>query len=76
MAKKKTFESALQELEKIVREMESGDLNLEESVGKYEQGIQLSKFCLDTLDQIEKKISLITVDQNGDVKETPFDHET
>ena len=60
MARKKTFEQALIELESIVKEMESGELPLEEAVKKYETGIKQSKFCLDLLDKTEKKISSLT----------------
>ncbi len=73
MAKKKTFEVALKELEEMVKEMESGDLNLEDAVKKYESGIKQSKYCLDLLDKIEKKITLLTRDNDGNVKETPFE---
>jgi len=40
---------------------------------KYESGIKQSKYCLDLLDKIEKKITLLTKDSNGNVKETPFE---
>ncbi len=72
MAKKKTFEAALNELEKIVKEMESGDLLLEDAVKKYESGMKQSKYCLDLLDKTEKKISIITKDQDGNFKEESF----
>ncbi len=73
MAEKKTFETALGELEKIVKQMEAGDLSLEEAVKKYEAGIQQSNFCLDLLDKTEKKISMLTVDKNGIVKKESFE---
>jgi len=75
MAKKKTFEAALKELEEIVKQMESGDLCLEDAVKKYEAGMKQSKFCLDLLDKTEKKISLLTKDSEGNVKEVPFENE-
>ena len=75
MVKKKTFETALKELEEIVRQMESGDLCLEDAVKKYESGMQQSKYCLDLLDKTEKRISLITKDNDGGVKELPFEDE-
>ena len=75
MANKKTFEAALKELEEIVRDMESGDLSLEDAVKKYESGMKQSKYCLDLLDKTEKKISLLTRDRDGNVKEEPFDDE-
>ena len=75
MVKKKTFEIALKELEEIVKELESGDLCLEDAVKKYESGMQQSKYCLDLLDKTEKRISLITKDNDGSVKELPFEDE-
>ncbi len=72
MAKKKTFEMALRELEEIVKQMESGDLCLEDAVKKYEAGMKQSKFCLDLLDKTEKKISLLTKDGNNNIKEELF----
>ncbi len=75
MVKKKTFETALKELEEIVRQMESGDLCLEDAVKKYESGMKQSKYCLDLLDKTEKRISLITKDDDGSVKELPFKDE-
>ncbi|MCD4723184.1 MAG: exodeoxyribonuclease VII small subunit [Desulfobacula sp.] len=75
MAKKKTFEAALRELEEIVKQMESGDLCLEDAVKKYESGMKQSKFCLDLLDKTEKKISMLTKDSNGNIKEELFEDE-
>ncbi len=72
MAKKKTFETALKELEDIVKNMESEDLSLEDAVKKYESGIKQSKYCLDLLDRTEKKIISLTKDANGNVKEKPY----
>ena len=76
MAKKKTFESTLTQLEEIVRELESGTLTLEESIKKFETGMTCSKFCLETLDKTEKKITLLIKDSQGDLVEEPFDHES
>ncbi len=75
MAKKKNFETALNDLEKIVKQMESGDLSLEDAVKKYESGMKQSKFCLDLLDKTEKKISLIMKDKDGGFKPVPFEDE-
>lgn len=72
---KKTFETALHQLEEIVREMESRDLTLEQAVKKYETGIAHSKFCLEILDKTEKKITLLTRENGGLLKEEPFDNE-
>lgn len=73
MVKKKTFETSLKELEEIVRQMESGDLCLEDAVKKYEAGMKQSKYCLDLLDKTEKKISRITNDKDGNIKKLPFE---
>ena len=73
MAKKKSFEQALAELEQIVKEMESGELSLEDAVKKYETGIKQSRYCLDLLDKTEKKITLLTGDGSGTGKETLFE---
>lgn len=72
MAKKKTFENSIDELEKIVEQLESGELTLEESIKKFEEGVKLSKFCSDKLDETEKKINILLSDSSGNVKETPF----
>ena len=63
MAKQK-FETALKSLEEIVRELEAGELSLEESLKKFEEGIKLSRFCANKLDEIEKKVSILV--QNGE----------
>ena len=69
---KKTFEQSLKELEKIVQELESGDLPLEEAVKKFEEGIQLSKFCSEKLDETERRITMLVKNSRGNVSEQPF----
>ena len=69
---KKTFEQSLKELEKIVQELESGDLPLEEAVKKFEEGIQLSKFCSEKLDETERKITMLVKNSQGTLSEQPF----
>jgi len=66
---KKTFEKALQQLEEIVDDLESEDLPLEKALKKFEEGIQLSKFCSAKLDETEKKITRLLQDENGTVVE-------
>ncbi|MBU0997666.1 MAG: exodeoxyribonuclease VII small subunit [Firmicutes bacterium] len=53
MEEKKTFEHALEELEKIVKELESGSLSLEDSVKKYHKGTELAAFCSKELKRAE-----------------------
>ncbi len=69
---KKNFEQALKQLEQIVQELESGDMPLEKAIKKFEEGIQLSKFCNQKLDESEKKVTLLMQDAAGNVAETPF----
>ena len=69
---KKTFEQSLKELEKIVQELESGDLPLEEAVKKFEEGIQLSKFCSEKLDETERRITMLVKNSQGNLSEEPL----
>ncbi len=54
------FESSLKALEGIVRELESGDVNLDQSLKKFEQGIELYRNCRSTLETAEKKIKILS----------------
>ena len=54
------FESSLKDLERIVRELESGDMSLEHSLKNFEQGIELYKKCRLTLEGAEKKIKILS----------------
>lgn len=65
----KDFESALAELENIVRRMEEGELTLEKSMELYERGLQLSRFCHTTLEAAERRIELLN--DRGEVKPAP-----
>ena len=68
-ARKKSFEKAMAELEAIVQELESGNMPLEKAISKYEEGMQLSKFCTQKLDEAEKKITLLMKTNNDEVVE-------
>jgi exodeoxyribonuclease VII small subunit len=72
---KKTFEQAMKQLEKIVQDLESGDMPLEKSIKTFEEGIQLSKFCSEKLDETEKRITILMQNSDGKVFETPFSAE-
>jgi exodeoxyribonuclease VII small subunit len=72
---KPSFEKSINDLEKIVKALESGDLPLEKALEKFEAGIKLSRFCSDTLDQAEKRITLLMTDETGQPVEKPFDGE-
>ena len=65
----KDFESALAELDAIVKKMEEGDLTLEKSMELYERGLQLSRFCHSTLETAERRIELLN--DRGEVHPAP-----
>jgi exodeoxyribonuclease VII small subunit len=67
-----TFEKAMNKLEQIVQELESADLPLEKAIKKFEEGVQLSKFCSEKLDETEKRITILLKDQNDRVFDKPF----
>jgi len=70
---KKTFEMAMKQLEQIVQELETGDMPLEKAIKKFEEGIQISKYCSEKLDASEKKITLLMQDSDGgEISEIPF----
>lgn len=69
---KKTFEQAIKQLEQIVQDLESGDMPLEKAIKKFEEGIQLSKYCTEKLDESEKRITILMQDTAGNVSDMPF----
>lgn len=64
-----TFEAAMTRLEKLVAELESGKLSLEDSLKKFEEGIALGKTCREFLDRADVRIRNLTVDADGRVAE-------
>jgi len=73
MAEKK-FEKALEKLESIVKAMESGEMTLDESLKAFQEGIELSRFCMNKLDEAERKVDMLL--QEGDeVRIVPFAEE-
>jgi exodeoxyribonuclease VII small subunit len=69
----KDFEKALQQLEKIVNSMESGELGLEDSLKQFEQGIILAKNCQDTLSNAETRVEQL-IEKNGLQQTIPFEN--
>jgi exodeoxyribonuclease VII small subunit len=57
--KTKNFEEALQALEEIALKLENGTLGLEDSISKYEEGINYARFCQDKLKEAERKIEIL-----------------
>jgi exodeoxyribonuclease VII small subunit len=69
---KKTFEQSMKHLEQIVAELESGELPLEQAIKKFEEGVELSRFCAQKLEETERKITLLMQDSSGRSVEKPF----
>lgn len=59
------FESALEELEQVVEQLESGELSLEDSLSAFEKGVGLVRFCNQKLNEVEKKIEMLVKDKEG-----------
>lgn len=70
--KELNFEETMQELEKIVQELEKGDLNLDDSIKKFEEGMNLSKSVTNYLDEAEKKITILVKGEDGNLEEQEF----
>jgi exodeoxyribonuclease VII small subunit len=66
------FETSLEELERIVRELERGDLPLEKSLELFEQGVKLSRACQERLSEAERRIEILTRDNHGRPTVRPF----
>jgi len=69
------FEKSFQQLEKIVQRLEAEELPLDESLQLFEEGIRLSRFCHQRLEEVEKKIELILADAKGQPVTEPFEEE-
>ena len=70
--KEYTFESAMERLEQIVRALEGGQTNLEESLAAFEEGIGLVKLCTAKLDAAEQRVKILLADASGEYREADF----
>ena len=75
MEKELTFEEAIENLEKIVGDLETGELSLDKSVENFKKGMELSNYCNKLLDDAEKTISILVEQKDGSIKEENFDIE-
>ena len=66
------FEKALERLEKIVQDLEAGNVTLEDALKKYEEGVKLFRACQEKLVQAEKKIEILTKAKDGSLKRENF----
>ncbi len=72
MENKKSFEENLKELEESVKDIEEGELPLKETLAKFEDGLKLSKLCIDELEMAKQKIEKLT-QKEGEVVSEPFE---
>ncbi|MGI6093298.1 MAG: exodeoxyribonuclease VII small subunit [Veillonellaceae bacterium] len=68
-----SFEDALSKLEAIVKQLEQGDLSLDQSLDQYAQGVRLSRLCLAKLNSAEDKITKVITEANGKIVESNLD---
>ena len=71
----KDFETSLKKLEKIVSDLENGNLPLEESIKTFEEGVKLTKHCQNLLSKAELKIQKLVESKDGSVDLETFDEE-
>ncbi len=71
--KKLSFDAALKRLEEIVDLLESGQLNLEESLRMFEEGVKISLYCQEELQKTDGKVSLLIKKMNGGLELADFE---
>ncbi|MGR9101379.1 MAG: exodeoxyribonuclease VII small subunit [Gammaproteobacteria bacterium] len=69
-----SFEESLAELEKLVEQLEQGDVTLEESLKSFERGVTLTRACQKALQEAEQKVQIL-LEKNGKQTLEPFDDE-
>ena len=77
MSRKKNpslFEDSMEELEKLVEQMEQGEISLEESLKAFERGIKLTRTCQQALQEAEQKVQIL-LEKNGQQTLEPFKNE-
>jgi exodeoxyribonuclease VII small subunit len=70
------FEEALKKLEKIVGDLENGNIPLEEALEKYQEGIRLSGVCQKKLEAAKKKVEILLKAEDGSLELKPFDEKS
>jgi exodeoxyribonuclease VII small subunit len=69
------FEKSMEELERIVSDLESGTLTLDQSIGAFERGIELSKLCQKRLEAAEERVKKLLEKTNGEIGLELFEEE-
>jgi len=68
-----TFEALLERVEGIARDLEEGHLSLEDSLKRYEEGVQALKRCYEILREAERRIEILVKDSEGHLRTEPFE---
>ena len=71
-----TFEKALEKLERIVEELEEGNLSLDDSFKKYEEGVKLTRTCQQKLEKAKARIEVLLKDNKGNFDREKFEGES
>jgi exodeoxyribonuclease VII small subunit len=71
----KKFEDALARLEELVKQLEQGELPLEQSLKLFEEGIKLSRICNRRLEDAERRVEILLKDEAGKIVARPFNEE-
>ncbi len=71
--KRLKFENALERLDEIVEQMESGEIGIEDSIARYEEAMKLAAHCRQILDEAEQRIQKIQLDAAGRPQAEPFE---
>lgn len=66
------FEAAIEDLEQVVEQLESGDLSLEDALAAFEKGVGLVRYCNQKLSEVEKKVELLIKDKEGQLQLKAF----
>ncbi len=74
--KGRKFEDELRDLEEIVNRIDSGELTLEDSISAFERGVALIKSLNQKLDEVERKVEMLTRDAEGGLRSAPFEPES
>lgn len=69
------FEKSLEKLEKIVHELEEGDLSLDDALARYEEGAKTLKQCYEVLREAEKRVEKLLKDEEGNLSTEPFEED-
>jgi len=73
MSTEQSFESSIKELEKIVEQLEAGDIPLERSLELFEQGVRISRECQRRLDEAERKVEILLKAGDGSTTKEKFE---